>query len=116
MIKTQTQENAKLKEKLKTQGAKFQNSRIKLKVSANFTFRRLKIKKINVKMSFKGKFMLVFENLFINKCDFDRELVKTHANSIENCEESNKTPKNSSQKLMGAANPFVLFADSWSNF
>ena len=67
-------------------------------------------------MSLKGKLMLIFEIFLLKKCDFDGDLVKTQPNSIENCEELNKTPKNSSQKLMGAANPFVLFADSWSNF
>ena len=41
---------------------------------------------------------------------------KFHTNPVENCKQSNNTPKNSSQKLKGAANPFVLFADSWSNF
>ena len=41
---------------------------------------------------------------------------ETRANPIENCKQLNNTLKNSSQKLKGAANPFVLFADSWSNF
>ena len=31
-------------------------------------------------------------------------------------ESDRKKPENSSKKLQGAANPFVLFADSWSNF
>ena len=37
---------------------------------------------------------------------------ETRFNPIEDCKQLNNTLKNSSQKLKGAANPFVLFADS----
>ena len=60
--------------------------------------------------------MFVFENLFLKSVTSMEIWSKTHPNCKENCELSNKNPKNSSQKLMGAANPFVLFSDSWSNF
>ena len=69
--------------KCKTQG-KTQNSRGKIpklkektQGFGKFYSQKAENNKINVKMSFKGKFMLVFE--FFKKCDFDGDLVKTHA-------------------------------------
>ena len=74
MNKTQTQENVKLKEKLKTQGKtqnsreKSQNSRRKLKDSANFALTRLKIIMHKcIIMCVNGKLIMLSENGFFLK-------------------------------------------------
>jgi len=52
---------------------------------------------------------------FFKNYNFGGELVK-NSNSTEKLKMIEKNPENSSQKLKGAANPFVLFADSLLNF
>ena len=59
---------------------------------------------------------VLFENIFLESAISMEIWTKNHANLIENCKQLTNIPKNSSQKLKGAANLFVLFADSWSNF
>ena len=59
---------------------------------------------------------VLFEDIFLGSAISMEIWTKIHANPIENCKQLSNIPKNSSQKLKGAANLFVLFADSWSNF
>jgi len=60
--------------------------------------------------------VVLFENIFLESAISMEIWTKNHANLIENCKQLTNIPKNSSQKLKGATNLFVLFADSWSNF
>ena len=55
--------------------------------------------------------MLLFERLCLERCNFEGVLIKNTCKTHRNCKQWNKTPKNSSQKLKGAENSFVLFAD-----
>ena len=60
--------------------------------------------------------MCYLKKIFVESAISIEIWTKIHANPIENCKQLTNIPKNSSQKLKGAANLFVLFADSLSNF
>ena len=59
---------------------------------------------------------MLTKNRFFIKVQFCRRFSQKLTKNSHRKFKVTKNPENSSQKLKGAANPFVLFADSWSNF